>query len=768
MITKMLIRFYVFNLLLFMVQTKIWAGENCWSTSGPEGGSVNDIALSTDNPNIILTATSHGGIYKSVNGGQTWQYVTGQNEYGVFSDILDPNVFYFWGSHGLYRYNSIVENIETLFGNFSGSAMAFLQHSMNPNRLFLGFYKGYAGPLFIGNVGVYSSDDYGLTWYPLTRQGLSNLDIIDMKFSPSDSSILYAATKGGVFKYSMEQEQWENISSNVGRKQCISIFTQPPNIIYLGTESGLYRKSENENDWEDITGEIFKSRFIYFATSHEISANQIILFAATMDGLYKSSNSGDTWEEINNGLTGHEVYTLEAQSVDTLFLGTMDGFYKSVDGGNNWIRSVSGMTALDTRAITFDNRTEPTKVLTASSAGIHVSTDKGESWNVISPFRFITTNLWSIETVSKNPDIMYALYIDGFDSLQHVRNGIIKSVDGGETWMEISGPLSGLFPLKLAVNPIDTNILYCGTNYHGLYKSEDAGKTWVKETNGLPSECSVHAITIDPHQPSIVYASLVAKNRDLKQGIFKSEDNGETWAQTSFSTVVGNTWIAVYDIAINPLNSETLFAASNAGLWKSNNGGMDWYRTDPALFGNNGNQLFSVCIDPSDTNNVFCAGRKIYYSADSGSKFHLLMDGLPEFVGIVNDIKIDPNDPSIIYAATNGYGVYVYHHTSTELNTNVQISTPVDYTLSQNYPNPFNPSTRIKYHLPVSCHVSLCVYNVKGQIVKILLDGHKSAGYYSTQWNATDEHGNRVSSGVYFYELRAEDFSAIKKMVLAQ
>jgi len=86
---------------------------------------------------------------------------------------------------------------------------------------------------------------------------------------------------------------------------------------------------------------------------------------------------------------------------------------------------------------------------------------------------------------------------------------------------------------------------------------------------------------------------------------------------------------------------------------------------------------------------------------------------------------------------------------------------PKEFALAQNYPNPFNSTTLIKYVLPVDCQVRLDVYNVVGQRVATLVDGQQKAGYRSATWNAKD-----LASGVYFYRIKAADFTSIRKMVL--
>lgn len=90
---------------------------------------------------------------------------------------------------------------------------------------------------------------------------------------------------------------------------------------------------------------------------------------------------------------------------------------------------------------------------------------------------------------------------------------------------------------------------------------------------------------------------------------------------------------------------------------------------------------------------------------------------------------------------------------------------PEKYSLDQNYPNPFNPETHIRYSLPEAGYTSLKIYRVDGQLIKVLCDDYQPAGRYEKVWDGSNDHGIKVSSGVYFYRLSTGKFTQVKKML---
>lgn len=94
------------------------------------------------------------------------------------------------------------------------------------------------------------------------------------------------------------------------------------------------------------------------------------------------------------------------------------------------------------------------------------------------------------------------------------------------------------------------------------------------------------------------------------------------------------------------------------------------------------------------------------------------------------------------------------------------LALPSQFELSQNYPNPFNPSTAIDISLSRESHVVVAIYTLMGQEIKTLFNGRMNAGRQTLRWDGTNRYSGTVASGTYFYRLVAEDFVAVKKMIL--
>lgn len=144
-------------------------------------------------------------------------------------------------------------------------------------------------------------------------------------------------------------------------------------------------------------------------------------------------------------------------------------------------------------------------------------------------------------------------------------------------------------------------------------------------------------------------------------------------------------------------------------------------------------------------------------------EYIVLLDGFHAEEGCFLDASISPIGA---YSSTSlSKPVTKQTDQETEDPEEIKKGIPTTFSCSQNYPNPFSRSTTIKYALPVDSDVSFCIYNLLGQKVKTV-NMKQSAGYKSFTWDRTDDAGNIVGSGIYFYVPKAGDNKANRKMLV--
>ena len=148
-----------------------------------------------------------------------------------------------------------------------------------------------------------------------------------------------------------------------------------------------------------------------------------------------------------------------------------------------------------------------------------------------------------------------------------------------------------------------------------------------------------------------------------------------------------------------------------------------------------------------------------------------------EYQWFLNDSAISGENSIILIPVLSGdYSVEVFFSNgcptiSNPYSFNYQLGndpelSPISYLLYQNYPNPFNPITTFGYITPEDELVNITIYDLKGSIVKTLINNSQSAGYKTVKWNATNNRNEPVSAGLYIYTIQAGKFKQTKKMVL--
>ncbi len=299
-------------------------------------------------------------------------------------------------------------------------------------------------------------------------------------------------------------------------------------------------------------------------------------------------------------------------------------------------------------------------------------------WRSIGPYRGGRTV--GAAGVPQQPNVFYIGVNNG---------GVWKTTDYGRTWFSVFDDQSTGSIGTIAVAPSNPDVIYVGSGEglhrpdlstgNGVYKSEDAGKTWTHL--GLQDGQQIPKIAIDPKNPDRIFVAVLGHpyGPNKERGIYKSEDGGKTFTNVLY--VDENT--GGDDVAIDPNNTDIIFATlwqsregpwengewsgTNWGIFKSTDGGKTWKKLSKDLPADM--VQAHVAIAPSAPNIVYVVigtdkeneygtgkGMGLYRSDDGGDNWHEITDdGRPEARiggGDVPEIMVDPKDPETIYSTS--------------------------------------------------------------------------------------------------------------------
>lgn len=305
----------------------------------------------------------------------------------------------------------------------------------------------------------------------------------------------------------------------------------------------------------------------------------------------------------------------------------------------------------------------------ATGGGVWKTTDAGNNWKNISD-KYFGSSIGAVEVAPSNDNIIYVG--EGENSMRgnvsEGLGGMWKSEDAGKTWKNI-GLKDGRHITNIVIHPDDANILWVGVMGHlfgpnkerGIYKSTDGGKTW-KNVLFVNEQTGCSDLVMEPGNPSVLYAGtwrVIRTPYSLESGgegsgLWKSTDGGETW--TNISGTKGlpkGTW-GIVGVAVAPSNTEKIYAIienEKGGLYMSADGGQTWTLQSSD---NNIRQrawyYTKVFVDPKNENLVYCPNVSFMKSRDGGKTFQSLRT--PH--GDHHDLWIDPNDGKRMIVADDG------------------------------------------------------------------------------------------------------------------
>lgn len=300
---------------------------------------------------------------------------------------------------------------------------------------------------------------------------------------------------------------------------------------------------------------------------------QEIYAVAKGKGIYKTPNGGITWELVESKHKNIECLTMDPQDPNKLYAGLWEATLKSTDGGTTWKPITdpqeSGLPkeTVHTLAVVPD---DPRAVYAGTGGGVYKSLDRGQTWKARNK-EIGGTSIYNIVMTSGSGERAYAAG-QGAE--------IYQTVDGGSSpWTKLSCTYCGRAAYSLAVHPANERIVYVGSDETKISKSTDGGHTWELLTPSRQySDLRISALVIDPKNPDIIYAGTGDRANLANDGIYKSTDGGRTWKpiNTGLPVNASGRHYSILTIAIDPTDSQTIYAGGYGGLYKSTDGGESW------------------------------------------------------------------------------------------------------------------------------------------------------------------------------------------------
>ena len=607
--------------------------------------SIGCVTMDLSNHNVVWVGTgennnqrsvSYGdGVYKSMDGGKSWKHVGLKNSEHIGMITIDPrapDVVYvaaygpLWssgGDRGLYKTNDggkTWEAVLTISENTGVSEV--LLDPRDPDVVYAVAHqrRRHVWTLVGGGPesAIYKSVDAGKTWEKINR-GLPGCDLgrISIAISPANPEIMYAiveaqGNRGGFYRSTNRGESWERKNSYTARGnyyQELVCDPRDPERVY-SMDTFLQVTDDGGLNWRNLgdKSKHWDSHALWIDpcdTDHYLNGND--------GGVYESFDRGSTWKFMTN-LPVTQFYKVAidyAEPFYNVYGGTQDNYSL---GGPSRTTSAHGIVSADWYTTQggdgFESQVDPEDhniVYAQSQHGNLIRFDKrsGETTGVKPKERK------GEKAYRWNWDSPLLISPHSHTRLYFAANKVFRSDDRGDTWHVISDDLTGridrnklevmgrIWPMDavaknsstsqygsivaLDESPAQEGMVYVGTDDGLIQVTEDGGKTWRKidKFPGVPELTYVNEVLASQHDRDTVYAAFNNHKRgDFKPYILKSTDAGQTWLSLASNLPERG---SVYALAEDHVNKNLIFCGTEFGVFVSINGGKNWKQMKSGL-----------------------------------------------------------------------------------------------------------------------------------------------------------------------------------------
>lgn len=648
-----------------------------WRALGPKncGGRVEGIDSPTGKPSTIYAAAGSGGVWKSINGGLSWQHVFAKESTFAIGDVtVDPN---------------------------------------NGETVWVGTGEAHLGGMSYDGTGVFKSINGGQTWRNMGLHDSARISKVIVH--PTESDVVYVGAIGsmrasggerGVYKSEDGGENWQQSLFAGEKVAIIDLVMDPfePQRLWAACwdrggkgRSGVFRTEDGGENWERLGGGLLQGKDVGRVAIAAAASKQGVLYTLMVDhsppgngrydvggALFRSNDGGDSWQRTSEeyvdtyiGWDFCDVMVSPDREDEVYICGlrlmvSRDGGKSFERGGEKVFRLLEhpgkGMH-LDMHDLWIDPG-NPDRLLLGTDGGLYVSMDRAQSWlhlNNLPIAEFYTVylddarpfNIWggtqdnaslmapaTSKLVDQQSDGWRYVFLDPWDGgdgfatfpdpsgdgteyyehqngeMRRKRPGapprwgmgsgkritpraekgepklrfdwntpllpsvhqpgvlycatqyVMRSNDRGDNWTRISDDLTGNRSAiqSLSESPLDAKRLVTGAGLARVFLTADGGESWTAAGEGL-AEMPISSVRTSSHNPDRVYVCLEDASRGNRRAyVYKSDDFGKSWQSISSNLPAEPVNVIVEDAAVSGL----LYLATNLGVYASLDDGASW------------------------------------------------------------------------------------------------------------------------------------------------------------------------------------------------
>ncbi len=656
--------------------------------------TIGDIAISQADKDILWVGTGENnssrssyagtGVYKSTDGGESWEFVglrDSQHIGRIITHPTDPDMAWIASMGPLYSTNDMRGIYKTTDGGDSWTqtltppdstgAIDLMQHPENPDKLWATTWERYRQAWNFDEAGpgsaIYVSEDGGESWQK-SMEGFPDEEYvgrIGLDVSQSNPDILYAFLDNQKETKTKKETDSDELTQadfiEMEREEFLNLDNEKLNNFLR--DNGFQREYTAERVKEDVRAGKYPPKALadYLGDANEA------LFENSIEGaqVYRSEDGGKSWNKVNSYELDNLIYTygyyfgevrVSPTNPDELYILGVP-LLKSTDGGKTWKAIAENQDVhVDHHAMWIDPE-DPEHLLLGNDGGLYESHDGGKNF-----IHYNNAPVGQFYTVAVDMEEPYNIY----GGLQD--NGILtgssqSSPNDGNEWEQLFGGDG----MHIAVHPENSDRIYMGYqfgNYFQLDRSESQYKSITPKHHigEAPYRFNWNTpIEMSNHNPDILYFG--------SQKINRSMDGGETWTTISpdltHDLPSGNVpYSTLTTISESPLDFSVIWAGTDDGnIQVTKDGGDSWDLVSNEL--PQRRWVSEVQASPHDTATAYASlnGYRydefktyLYKTTDYGQNWHSIKGNLPD--DVANVVAQDPKYPDLLYAGLD-HGTYL-------------------------------------------------------------------------------------------------------------